>query len=153
MKKLATFGLIAFLCFGNTSCSSSQTILNTKEATANKIMSVLDNTTWILKRIDSADRDFIPTEEQKELTLNFANNYYGTSDGCNGIGGEFVVEDNKITFKAGMSTMRYCGEEMAHLIYKVPLTKSKSIKIVKNQLQLLDENEEVIATYIKKDAE
>ena len=131
-----------------TSCSCSQTKFDSKKATSEKIMTTLNNTKWVLKRIDVQDRDFVPTEEQKELVLSFNDNY-GTSDGCNGQGGEFEVEDNKITFKAGMSTMRYCGEEMAHLIYSVPLHTVKSVKINKEQLQLFDENK-VVATYTKK---
>lgn len=151
MKVFATLGLIVLMNLGMTSCSSSQTVFDTKKEKSEKIMNVLNNTSWILKRIDIADRDFVPTEEQKELVLSFADNYYSTSDGCNGQGGEFTIEDNKIDFGIGMSTMRYCGEEMVHLIYKVPTSTAKSIRIIKNQLQLLDENENVIATYLKKE--
>lgn len=151
MKVFATLGLIVLMNLGMTSCSSSQTVFDTKKEKSEKIMNVLNNTSWVLKRIDIADRDFVPTEEQKELVLSFADNYYNTSDGCNAQGGEFTIEDNKIDFGIGMSTMRYCGEEMAHLIYKVPTSTAKSIRIIKNQLQLLDENENVIATYLKKE--
>lgn len=154
MKNKATLGLfIVFLFLGITSCTSSQTILDTTKSTPEKIMNKLNNTSWVLKRLDIEKRDFVPTEGQEELVLSFNDNNYGTSDGCNGKGGEFTVEDNKIIFSIGMSTMRYCGEEMKDLIYSVPFVNAKSIKIIKNQLQLFDKNNNVIATYIKKDAE
>lgn len=149
MRVLTVLGLILSLGFGTTSCVSQQPFDSSKEK-SEIIMDKLNNSNWVLKRIDIENRDFIPTEEQKELELNFADNFYSTSDGCNGIGGEFSVEDKQVTFKAGMSTMRYCGEEMAHLIYKVPITQTKSFQIKKDQLQLLNADNEVIATYKKK---
>ncbi len=153
MKVFTTLGLIVCLNLGMVSCGSSQTIFDTSKEKSEKIMNKLNNTKWVLKRIDSADRDFIPTDEQKELVLSFTDNFYGTSDGCNGQGGDFTIEDNKITFEPGMSTLRYCGEEMAHLIYSVPLGQTASIRIERDQLQLLDENNAVIATYLKKEEE
>lgn len=153
MKVFTTLGLIVCLNLGMVSCGASQTVFDTSKEKSEKIMNKLNNTKWVLKRIDSADRDFIPTDEQKELVLSFTDNYYGTSDGCNGQGGNFTIEDNKITFEPGMSTLRYCGEEMAHLIYSVPLGKTTSIRIEREQLQLLDENSAVIATYLKKEEE
>src|SRR5690554_335367 len=149
MRVLTALGLIISLSFGTVSCVSQKTFDSNKEK-SEVIMDKLNNSSWVLKRIDIENRDFVPTEEQKELELNFVDNFYSTSDGCNGIGGEFSAEDNQVIFKAGMSTMRYCGEEMAHLIYKVPMTQTKSFQIKKDQLQLLDENNEVIATYEKK---
>src|SRR5690554_7866512 len=153
MKVFTTLGLIVCLNLGMVSCGSSQTIFDTSKEKSEKIMNKLNNTKWVLKRIDSADRDFIPTDEQKELVLSFTDNYYGTSDGCNGQGGDFTIEDNKITFEPGMSTLRYCGEEMAHLIYSVHLGQTTSIRIERDKLQLLDENNDVIATYLKKEEE
>ena len=151
MKVFTTLGLVICLTLGTVSCGSSQAVFDTSKEKSEKIMNKLNNTQWTLKRIDSANRDFIPTNEQKELVLSFVDNFYSTSDGCNGQGGAFSIEDNKITFEPGMSTLRYCGEEMAHLIYSVPLGKTQSIQIEKDQLQLLDENNAVIATYIKKE--
>ncbi|SRR5690554_4927124 len=153
MRVITTLGLILSLSFGAISCASSQKTFDSSKEKSEKIMDRLNNSGWVLKRIDSENRDFVPTEGQEALELNFADNYYSSSDGCNGIGGEFTAEDNKVIFKSGMSTMRYCGDEMAHLIYKVPLAQTKSFVIKKDQLQLLDENNEVIATYVKKETE
>lgn len=150
MKKLVTIAMVTVLTLGMTSCGSSQNNFDSKKATSEKIMSTLNNTSWSLKRLDVQNRDFVPTDEQKELVLSFQDNNYGASDGCNGQGGEFNVSDNKVSFDKGMSTMRYCGEEMKHLIYSVPFGNAKSIKIKKDQLQLLDADNKVIATYIKK---
>lgn len=151
MKVIATLSLAVILNLGMISCNSSKNLLDTNKEKSEQIMNALDNTSWVLKRIDATDRDFVPTDEQKELVLSFSDGYYSTSDGCNAQGGEFTVEDNKINFGIGRSTMRYCGEEMAHLIYSVPLYNTKSIRIIKNQLQLVDENDSVIATYLKKE--
>ena len=150
MKKLVTIAMITVLTLGMTSCGSSQNNFDSKKATSEKIMSTLNNTSWVLKRLDVQNRDFVPTDEQKELVLSFQDNNYGASDGCNGLGGEFNVADNKVSFDKGMSTMRYCGEEMNHLIYSVPFGNAKSIQIKKDQLQLFDADNKVIATYIKK---
>ncbi len=150
MKKLITIAMVTVLTLGMTSCGSSQNNFDSKKATSEKIMSTLNNTSWALKRLGAQNRDFVPTDEQKELVLSFQDNNYGASDGCNGQGGEFNVSDNKVSFDKGMSTMRYCGEEMKHLIYSVPFGKAKSIQIKKDQLQLLDADNKVIATYIKK---
>jgi len=152
MKKKALLGIGA-LVLGMVSCTSSQTVLDTRKATSQKISDNLNNTSWVLQRLDAENRDFVPTEEQKELVLTFANGNYGASDGCNGKGGEYTTENNKITFKIGMSTMRYCGDEMKHLIYSVPFSETKFLKIEKNKLQLFNEQDKVMATYIKKDAE
>lgn len=142
--------LASIFAMALTSCSSSQIKFDTKKASSEKISTTLNDTKWVLQRIDIQNRDFVPTAEQEELVLSFNDNYYGTSDGCNGQGGEVEVKDNQITLKSGMSTLRYCGEEMAHLIYEVPLHLVKSIEIKKDKMKLFNENDEVIATYIKK---
>jgi len=142
--------LASIFAIALTSCSSSQIKFDTKKASSEKISTTLNDTKWVLQRIDIQNRDFVPTAEQEELVLSFNDNYYGTSDGCNGQGGEVEVKDNQITLKSGMSTLRYCGEEMAHLIYEVPLHLVKSIEIKKDKMKLFNENDEVIATYIKK---
>lgn len=149
MKKIIAIALVVTFNLGIMSCVS-QNSFDSKKATSEKIKETLNNTSWSLKRLDVQNRDFVPTDEQKELVLSFQDANYGASDGCNGQGGEFNVLDNKVSFDKGMSTMRYCGEEMKHLIYSVPFGTVKSIQIKKDQLQLLDSNNKVVATYIKK---
>ena len=149
MKKIVTIALVSVFTLGITSCVSSQNF-DSKKATSEEIKNTLNNTSWVLKRLDVQNRDFVATDEQKELVLSFQDANYGASDGCNGQGGEFNVSNNKVSFDKGMSTMRYCGEEMKHLIYSVPFGTAKSIQIKKDQLQLLDANNKVIAPYIKK---
>jgi len=150
MKKYLTTTFLVLFSFVMVSCNCTKSSFDTKKATSEKIMSTLNNTSWSLKRLDVENRDFVPTDEQKELTLSFQDINYSSSDGCNGQGGEFNVEDNKISFTKGMSTMRYCGEEMKHLIYSVPFGSVKSMEIKKDQLQLFDADNKVIATYVRK---
>lgn len=152
MRTLKTFCIAFFTTIGLVSCSTSQTSLNTKSASAQKIETALKDTKWTLKRFDAENRDFVPSTENKELTLGFSDNSYGTSDGCNAMGGDFSIDDNKITFHIGMATMRYCGDEMKHLMYQVPLGKTNHIVIKGKKLQLIDDKDQVIATYEKKDA-
>lgn len=149
MKKIVTITMLTLLSLGMTSCGSSQNF-DSKKATSEEIKNTLNNTSWNLKRLHVQNRDFVPTDEQKELVLSFQDNNYSASDGCNGLGGEFNIADNKVSFDKGMSTMRYCGEEMNHLIYSVPFGNAKSIQIKKDQLQLFDADNKVIATYIKR---
>lgn len=150
MKTYLTLALFAFLSLTTVSCNCTKSSFDTKKATSEKIMTTINNTSWVLKRLDVQNRDFIPTEEQKELVLSFQDTNYGSSDGCNGNGGEFAVEDNKISFTKGMSTMRYCGDEMKHLVYSVSFGSVKSMEIKKDQLQLFDADNKVVATYIRK---
>src|SRR5690606_35127168 len=112
MKTFLTTALVVLFCFGMGSCSCTKNTFNTQKATSQEIMTNLNNTSWTLKRLDVDSRDFVPTEDQKELTLSFHEQNYSSSDGCNGQGGDFEVENNKISFTRGMSTMRYCGDEM-----------------------------------------
>lgn len=149
MRKFLAIAVIAIFNLGIMSCVS-QNSFDSKKSNSEKIKTTLNNTSWSLKRLDIQNRDFVPTEEQKELVLSFQDANYGASDGCNGQGGEFNVADKKVSFDKGMSTMRYCGEEMKHLIYSVPFGTVKSIQIKKDQLQLFDADNKVVATYIKK---
>ncbi|RRA96289.1 META domain-containing protein [Paenimyroides viscosum] len=150
MKKYLTTAFLVIFSFVMVSCNCTKNSFNTEKATSQEIMTNLNNTSWSLKRLDVDNRDFVPTDEQKELTLSFQDINYSSSDGCNGQGGEFEIEDNKISFTKGMSTMRYCGDEMKHLIYSVPFGSVKSMEIKKDQLQLLDSDKKVIATYTRK---
>lgn len=150
MRKIISVAFVLIFNLGIMSCGSSQNKFDSQKATSEQIKNTLNNTSWALKRLDVQNRDFVPTDEQKELVLSFQDANYGASDGCNGQGGEFNVADNKVSFDKGMSTMRYCGEEMKHLIYSVPFGNVKSIQIIKEELQLLDAEKNVIATYVKK---
>ena len=152
MRTLKTCCIAFFLTIGLVSCSISQTKLNTKNASAQKIENALKDTKWILKSFDAENRVFVLSEENKELTLGFSANSYGTNDGCNVMGGDFSIEDKKVTFHVGMATMRYCGDEMKHLIYAIPIGKTNHIVIKGKKLQLIDDKDQVIATYEKKDA-
>ncbi len=150
MKKYLTTAFLVIFSFVMVSCNCTKNSFNTEKATSQEIMTNLNNTSWSLKRLDVDNRDFVPTDEQKELTLSFQDINYSSSDGCNGQGGEFEIEDNKISFTKGMSTMRYCGDEMKHLIYSVPFGSVKSMEIKKDQLQLFDADKKVVATYTRK---
>lgn len=150
MKKIVSISLFFLFNLIFMSCGCSQNRFNSEKATSKEIRQKLNNTSWVLSRLDIQNRDFVPTENQKELILNFTDGRYGSNDGCNGLGGDFNVEDNKISFANGISTMRFCGDEMKHLIYSVPFGKVKSFKIKNNQLQLFDADKQLIATYLKK---
>ncbi|UUV20815.1 META domain-containing protein [Paenimyroides aestuarii] len=152
MKRIIFLAIVLMFNLGIMSCVCSQNKFDSQKATSEQIKNTLNNTSWVLKRLDVQNRDFVPTDEQKELVLSFNDNYYSSSDGCNGQGGEFNITDNKVSFDKGMSTMRYCGDEMKHLIYSVPFGSVKSIQIKKDELQLLDAEKNVIATYLKKNA-
>ena len=153
MNLFKTFLFATIATFGFVACSTSQKSMDTSKASAEKIHKALNNTSWVLKRIDSQKRDFIATKDQKELTLNFKDKSYSTSDGCNSQSGDIEIKDNKVAFNSGISTLRYCGEDMKHLIYSVSIIETKSIEIKDKTLKLKDKNGAVIATYQKKDAE
>ena len=153
MNLFKTFLFATIATLGFVACSTSQKVLDTSKASAERIHKALNNTSWVLKRIDSQKRDFIATKDQKELILNFSDNYYNTSDGCNGQGGEIEIKDNNIIFNPGRTTLAICGEEMKHLIYRVSISETNTILIKGDILKLIDKDGVTIATYQKKDAE
>ena len=46
----------------------------------------------------------------KKAFISFQDGRYSGHGGCNGVGGDYVIEDDKITLSAGFSTMMACPE-------------------------------------------
>jgi heat shock protein HslJ len=69
----------------------------------------LDMTTWRwIRTTYNNDTEILPRTENKfTLTFKKDKTFSATTD-CNSIGGEYIVEGNKITFGQMISTMMYC---------------------------------------------
>jgi len=69
----------------------------------------LDMTTWRwIRTTYNNDTEILPrTENKSTLTFKKDKTFSATTD-CNSIGGEYIVEGNKIPFGQMISTMMYC---------------------------------------------
>ncbi len=80
------------------------------EGEANPDIMKLDMTTWNWISTTYNDGKIIkPNNTDKfKLTFTTKNKSFSASTDCNGVGGEYVLNGNKITFEKMMSTLMYC---------------------------------------------
>jgi heat shock protein HslJ len=62
---------------------------------------------WVSTKYNDGKNIMPRTENKFTITFNKPNNFSATTD-CNGIGGEYVLSGNKISFERMMSTMMFC---------------------------------------------
>src|SRR5690606_14126259 len=142
-KKILTIAFVGLMSFGMTSCK----IFGGKdknETTMIKDFS-LEGSEWKLESI--GERKFVkPGQMRSEfISLKFEDGYVGTSDGCNGMSGEYTQTGDQLTFGPFRSTKMFCDWEL----FNVPFYEIKSFRTDGKQLEMLNENQEVVATYSK----
>jgi heat shock protein HslJ len=76
------------------------------EADPKKMTLTMNTWNWV-KTTYSNDTTVAPKKNKFALTLKADKTFSATTD-CNGIGGEYTVNGNKITFTKMMSTLMYC---------------------------------------------
>lgn len=124
---------------------------NFLKSKSSDVMVNLENTNWTL--VKAGDKNFVKNNESPDgITLSFSNGNFSTSDGCNAVGGEFITNNNNISFNKVRNTMRYCDQEfMQKYGYSVAFFSAKKFEIKNNKLYLYEENgKTVIAEYVKK---
>jgi heat shock protein HslJ len=62
---------------------------------------------WVSTKYNDGKNIVPRTENKFTLTFNKPNNFSASTD-CNGIGGEYILSGNKISFERMMSTMMFC---------------------------------------------
>ena len=142
-KKILTIAFVGLMSFGMTSCK----IFGGKdknETTMIKDFS-LEGSQWKLESI--GERKFVKPEQMNSeyISLNFAEGYVSTSDGCNGMSGEYTQTGEQLTFGPFRATRMFCDWEL----FGVPFYEIKSFQTNGEKLELLNENQEVVATYSK----
>lgn len=110
---------------------------------------VLTGTEWVLVSI--GDRKFEKLEGMRAETigLSFLEDSFGSSDGCNGLGGTFKQDGHNIEMTNIRSTRMYCKNIMDKL-YNIPFMSVTSFEVKNNELKLLDASKKVVATFKKK---
>ncbi len=69
----------------------------------------LTNTYWRVSELAGERIGDVPGSREPHILLESSRTWYRGTAGCNGIGGEYVLEGGKLTFRPGMSTLMACG--------------------------------------------
>lgn len=105
-------------------------------ATGTPIVS-LEQTTWQLEMLGTQ-----PALKARPVTLVFqADNQVGGEAGCNGYGGTYTLNGDKLTFSYLSSTLRACAEPEfmeQEQKYMTNLTHTASYKLEGNRLTIFD---------------
>lgn len=161
MKKIKTaiaISTFALIGLGFSSCNCLKNTTNMNEQSTSETAATngrkpapfqLDNTKWELVRIDAQDRPFVPTDENKQIILTFAEGNMNTSDGCNSLGAEYKQDKYQISFGMFRSTRAYCPPEyMEKNGYMVAFGDVKEFYVENERiLYFFDKNGKRLATY------
>ncbi len=104
---------------------------------------------WVLAKMNDKvfkENTFSPVS----LTLDLPKNKFYGSDGCNNIFGELKSLKDKISFKSINSTSMLCENMKISDQYIDLLQKSKTYKMDKTSLLLLDKNNNKILEFTKE---
>lgn len=103
----------------------------------------LEGTSWLLIEINGQ-----PVLPGSDPTLNFEDESIGGYGSCNTFGGEYQVENGKLTFSNIFSTLMYCedtsDQEMA---YFGALEEAASYQVEDGNLQILNAAGQVVLTF------
>jgi len=103
----------------------------------------LEGTSWLLLEINGQ-----PVIEGSDPTLNFEDESIGGHGSCNTFGGEYEVENGKLTFSNIFSTLMFCedtsDQEMA---YFGALEEADSYQVEDGNLQILNAAGQVVLTF------
>ncbi len=96
LSSIVLFALILIGCQSTTPTPQTQKVQQAK---------AFEGTTWKLVSF-GLTRMAVPTK----ASITFNDGHYSGHGGCNGVGGGYKLEDNKLTLFAGFSTMMACPE-------------------------------------------
>jgi len=80
----------------------------------------------------------------KNAWIRFDNGRYSGNAGCNGMGGEYILQGKSLEFKAGMSTMMACEDMSLETKFRQEMQKVTSYRFEHNQLILMHEGYAVL---------
>ena len=99
----------------------------------------LEGTTWKLSSF-GLNRMAVPAG----ASIAFKDGQYSGHGGCNGVGGNYTLNDNMLSFAAGFSTMMACPELNLEHKYMKALEQVDSYKIEGDVLDLLSQGHSVL---------
>lgn len=111
----------------------------------------LENTTWNL--VKTKEKVFTKNSELPNgISISFNEGNFSSNDGCNSLGGEYIVTENTIAFDKIRGTKRYCDPEyMEKNGYPISFYLVKKYEIKGDKLFLLEEDgKSIVAEYIMK---
>ena len=109
------------------------------EVVKGHITYALESTTWKLSSF-GLNRMAVPTG----ASITFKDGQYSGHGGCNGVGGNYTLNGNMLSFAAGFSTMMACPELNLEHKYMKALEQVDSYKIEGDVLDLLSQGHSVL---------
>jgi len=119
-------------------CSASSQTANLEVAQESSSQN-LEGTTWKLGSF-GLNRMAVP----KDATLILKDGKYSGHGGCNGVGGNYTLNGEKLSFSAGFSTMMACPELDLEHKYMQALTHVDSYKVKGEVLDLQAQGRSVL---------
>ncbi|HAE59481.1 MAG TPA: hypothetical protein DCG54_08235 [Anaerolineae bacterium] len=128
-KLISLFALVLALAL--TACSAGASTLDLK------------GTSWALVEISGQ-----PVVAGSSPTLSFEEEQAGGSGSCNSFGGEYTLDNGKLTFGPLMSTMMYCKDTMEQeTAYLAALQSAAAYQMEDGRLLILDAEGVVVLTF------
>lgn len=128
--KLISFFALA-LIFGLAACSGAAPSTDLKD------------TSWVLVEISGQ-----PVVAGSSPTLSFEEEQAGGNGSCNSFGGEYTLDNGKLTFGPLVSTMMYCEETMEQeSAYLVALQSAAAYQMEDGHLLILDADGVVVLAF------
>jgi len=85
----------------------------------------------------------------KNAWIHFENGRYSGNAGCNGMGGSYTLDGNKITLSQGMSTLMACDDMSLETKIRALMSKVTSYVLKDKQLILMHDNHAIL-NFIQK---
>jgi heat shock protein HslJ len=103
----------------------------------------LKGTSWALVEISGQ-----PVVADSSPTLSFDDGQAGGNGSCNSFGGEYTLDNGKLTFGPLMSTMMYCEETMdQETAYLAALQSAAAYEMEDGRLLILDADGVVVLVF------
>lgn len=143
-KKVLTLAIVGLMSVSFTACKCFQSDKN-NTTTMTKDFD-LQGSEWKLASI--AGKKFVKPAQMRndEISLKFDEGFVATSDGCNGMSGEYTQNGENLSFGLFRATKMFCDWET----FNVPFNEVKSFRTNGKQLELINDSKDVVATYTKK---
>jgi len=126
-KKLVLILAVSLIFLGCATAGEMRSSSSTQEQSSIQ----LEETTWNLVSF-GLTRMAVP----KNASITFKDGHYSGRGGCNGVGGDYSLEGDKIKLSAGFSTMMACDELNLEHKYINALSEVDSYVIVGDMLDL-----------------
>jgi heat shock protein HslJ len=103
----------------------------------------LKSTSWVLVEISGQ-----PVVAGSSPTLSFDDGQAGGNGSCNSFGGEYTLDNGKLTFGPLVSTMMYCEDTMEQeTAYLAALQSATAYQIEEGRLLILDADGVVVLVF------